>query len=292
MKKIILFICSILIFSCTHNSTDLYFEKVFNTIIELDENIQTSISENSKTTNGYIMDVRSEIAVTENTIKNKPKIDFSKFLLNRMHELNLRTDVIINQMDNLKLNLLSTCGENTEPNLNSSKYIVRSNLKNYFNECKFIRLNLSNIKNKRNNDNVADILLKVNEKGLNSSDILLSMVYTYISETLDQISNYKLDGISYEMDINKILNMSNSLNVENSIKNIINHSELNPDDNVLATRVIPIMLKMVNSHGNSYAPHWSINQFKDKTLIEVLVLFTSIEADIITIRAISRNNWS
>ncbi|NRA13055.1 MAG: hypothetical protein HRT57_13975 [Crocinitomicaceae bacterium] len=292
MKLTAVFFLILLISSCSEG--DERQEVYLNNIINLEEQVQEVNLAQLYRGSTHQRTLRAELSY----ILAKKNYEYSnklKYVIRASDKIDHETGKMIQLIDDLKIELLKSAGENISTVKNNDPGTIIWKDYSKTDPLTPIRLNLMAIKDKDNysvvtKKLVGNDLTTPNSVGMN----LWNYLNNYRSSMVQLVGSYEWGGQKYEIDNPKKINQYKAAKdlFSQVSKMIYSHPvNLHEDVEVLTQLYIELTKREKSKYQGTNKVHWICSTFNDAPLVGAISALTSLQQDILSARALALAHW-
>ncbi|MDD2984177.1 MAG: GldM family protein [Crocinitomicaceae bacterium] len=266
-------------------------KSILDAFVAIEDNTQKSNIMNHDRGQGFIMDLRSELASTKDDAENAAKREKIKFYLKQMTEVDVETAKMIKHIDDIKLDILKKSGEETDftpANKNNNEKIIWSkyDAKNY--PVLPIRMNLMAVQAKDQYDvPMHEIIGEDLKNPTGSGKKLWADFNGYRSKLVEILGTYKLGDKSFSIKPIKINDFKDNKDLTDKVTKMVKSSKANlqEDENALI-QIYMSLTKLEKEEVNQIkGVHWIGKTFDHSPLVAAIASLSSMQQDILSARA-------
>lgn len=265
-------------------------KSILDAFVAIEENVQKA-----NLTELYRGDERRSIIQETVLDKTEPqRASRAKFLMNYVNQIDDMTAKQIRFIDELKLQILEDCGENTEEVGKEGKILMEKyNPKNT--PLKPIRMNLQFVEGKDKYDEAMNLLIQGDikdpkGKGLELWNSLLnyrkSLTELIASSRAKSSDGKMVQDKSYSFKAPMINTVENQKELDRLLKKAIKEGNVHPDDQGMIIEIYKSLTKEEYSEANDVEDvHWIGKTFDHSPSVAAIASLSSLQNDILKARA-------
>lgn len=266
-------------------------KSILDAFVAIEDNTQKANIMNHDRGQGFIMDLKSELAATNNDAENAAKREKIQFYLKQMAEVDVETAKMIKQIDDIKLDILQKSGEVIDfapSNRNNAEKIIWSkyDAKNY--PVLPIRMFLMAVQAKDQYDvPMHEIIGEDIKNPTGSGKKLWNDFNGYRAKLVEVVGSYKLGEKTFSIKPEKINAFKDNKDLTDKVTKMVRGSKANlqEDENVLI-QIYMSLTKLEKEDVNGVKDvHWIGKTFDHSPLVAALASLSSMQQDVLSARA-------
>lgn len=259
---------------------------ILDAFVAIEENTQKSNITQVDRGNELISDVSGEIAITKGH-ENKAKLQKLKRILSQMKQVDVLTAKLVQEIDQVKLEILRESGENVdEYKPDNKETILWEKGKN----CTPIRMNLMAVDAKDQYDVPMYVIVGDDIKEPTGKGKKIWNDYNdFRSKLLQVVGTYKDGDKSFSINPKAINDFKDISDLKKKVNQMLKSSKANlrDDEEILSTLYMNLTKPERVNQNDMEGVHWIGQTFDHAPLVAALASLSSLQQDILSARALA-----
>lgn len=266
-------------------------KSILDAFVAIEENTQKSNIAQHDRGEGFKMDVSSEISTTPKNAENQAKLLKLNSIMKQMEAVDKEAAVMIEQIDNLKLEILKESGEMVDTYKDKDeKTILWKKYDKQKTPCLPIRMNLMAVQAKDQYDVPMHIIIGEDIKRPSGKGVKLWNDYNaFRSKLVELVGTYKFGENSFSVKTTAINDYTSNEDLTKKVEKMIDGTKgnLKEDRQVLIDMYINLTKLEKNKVHDQTDIHWIGMTFDHSPLVAAIASLSSMEQDILSARALA-----
>lgn len=259
---------------------------ILDAFVAIEENTQKSNITQVDRGNELISDISGEIAIT-NAKENKEKLLKLKRILSQMKKVDVMTAKLIQEIDQVKLQILRESGENVDEYKPDDKKTI---LWEKGKSCTPIRMNLMAVDAKDQYDVPMYVIVGDDIKEPTGKGKKIWNDYNdFRSKLIQVVGTYKDGNKSFSINPKAINDFKDNSDLKKKVNQMVKSSKANlrDDEAILSTLYMDLTKPERVDQNDIEGVHWIGQTFDHAPLVAALASLSSLQQDILSARALA-----
>lgn len=266
-------------------------KSILDAFVAIEDNTQKSNITHHDRGDGFKADLRSELASTKDDAENAAKREKIKYYLNQMELIDKETGKMIEEIDNIKLDILKKSGEVIDyapSNMNNEEKIIWSKYDKAKDAILPIRMNLMAVQAKDQYDVPMHTIIGEDIKRPTGSGLKLWNDFNgYRSKLVELVGTYNIGGKAWSIKPIAINEYKDNKDLTAKVKKMVTSSKANlQEDEAILIQLYTELTKLEkNKVHDMEGVHWIGKTFDHSPLVAAIASLSSMQQDILAARA-------
>lgn len=259
---------------------------ILDAFVAIEENTQKSNITQVDRGNELISDITGEIAIT-NGNENKEKLRKLKRILSQMKQVDALTAKLVQEIDQVKLEILRESGENVDVYKSEDKETI---LWEKGKNCTPIRMNLMAVDAKDQYDVPMYVIVGDDIKEPTGKGKKIWNDYNdFRSKLLQAVGTYKDGDKSFSINPKAINDFKDLSDLKNKVNRMLKSSKANlrDDEEILSTLYMDLTKPERVNQNDMEGVHWIGQTFDHAPLVAALASLSSLQQDVLSARSLA-----
>ncbi|WP_300661936.1 GldM family protein [Fluviicola sp.] len=261
-------------------------QTILDAFVAIEENTQKSNITQVDRGNELISEISGEIATTRGN-ENRVKLQKLKRVLSQMKEVDVLTAKLVQEIDQVKLEILKESGENVEQYKPDDKKTI---LWQKGKDCAPIRMNLMAIDAKDEYDVPMYVIIGDDIKEPTGKGIKIWNDYNnFRSKLVQTVGTYKEGEKSFSINPKAINDFKDISDLKKKVEQMLKSSKANlrDDEAILSALYVDLTKPERVDQNDMEGVHWIGRTFDHSPLVAALASLSSLQQDILSARALA-----
>lgn len=284
--SIYLYLAVILLNSCSEQINP--DPSLIEQMIILEEQIQRMNIVQTDRGFGYLNNIKEELISSRGSDLAAKRAKLEHILLN-MEKINTESGSLIKYLDDLKIELLSSSGENTQAIKDNDPNTLIWQKNDPSDALRPMRLNLCALKNRKDNETAQKLFIGSNLETPSATGLeLWDKLNNYRKNLISITGSYKIYEKEFSVNPADINDFTTSVELYNKVHSMLmNQKGINKYEDVEVLTDLYLQLtkqERLTYHGKNNV-HWICATFNDANIVGAISAITSLQQEILSARA-------